>query len=156
MRTFRFDKLVRDKIVDQMEAGGAKAVWRRLNDEEFEAAVIKKLEEELDELDEGVGQDRARDMGELADVAEVYETALKSVDQDEHYDILEIAMDEIDKGIDMWQITPDEFLAAKQAKLDKVGGFERRIFIDTVTLPDDDPWIKTYLNSPERYPEITG
>ncbi len=154
MRTFTFNKLVRDKILQQMEEAGDVVKWHRLEDESFGQELIKKLEEELDELDEEFGKDRERDLGELADVAEVYETAWDIVDRDEHYDILADAMDELDKGLDVWEISPDELLAAKEAKNEKVGAFALRVYIETVTVSDDSPWLERYLASPDKYPEV--
>lgn len=154
MRTFRYNKLVRDKILDGMQAEGSKIVWRTLTDAEFEEKLAKKLEEELDELDENVGKDKERDVRELADVAEVYELAYDLLDQDEHYDLLESAMEELEKGIDMWEIDPDELLKAKAEKLKKYGGFKKRIFIEQVSVEEDNPWMQRYLKSPEKYPEV--
>lgn len=154
MRTFRFDKLVRDKILSGMEEDGTIAVWRKLNDDEFAVEVAKKLEEELDELDEEVGQNRDRDLKELADVAEMYELAYKILDHDEHYDILEATMEELEKGIDMWEIDPDELLKAKAEKIQKYGAYINRIYIETVQVDEANPWMQRYLANPDKYPEV--
>jgi len=154
MRTFRFDKLVRDKILPEMEKEGSIAVWRKLSDDEFAAELAKKLEEELDELDEEVGQNRERDLKELADLAEIYEVAFEVLDQDEYYDILEAAMEELEKGLDMWEIDPDELLKAKAEKIEKFGVFKNRIYIETVQVKADNPWMQRYLKSPDKYPEV--
>jgi len=154
MRTFRFDKLVRDKILPDMEKDGSIAVWRKLNDEEFAVELAKKLEEELDELDEEVGQNRERDLRELADVAEIYEVAFDVLDQDEQYDLLEAAMEELEKALDMWEIDPDELLKAKAEKIDKFGAFKNRIYIETVQVKENNPWVQRYLKNPEKYPEV--
>ena len=154
MRTFRFDKLVRDKIVPEMEAEGSTVKWRTLSDTEFAEELARKLEEELDELDEEVGKNRDRDLEELADVAEVYEIAFELLDQDEHYELLESAMEELEKGIDMWEIDPAELLAAKQAKIARMGAFKARHYVETVSVEDDSPWLERYLASPNKYPEV--
>ena len=151
---FRFDKLVRDKIAPQMEKDGCIVKWRVLDDEEFAAELAKKLEEELDELEGGVGKNRERDLKELADIAEVYELAFKLLDQDEYYDLLESAMEEIEKGLDMWEIDPAEILETKAAKIDEFGAFKNRTYIETVQISEDDPWIDHYLASPDKYPEV--
>ncbi len=117
MRIFRYDKLVRDNIVPNTENEGSVVVWRILDDDEYAVELAKKLEEDLDELEDGVGQDRERDLRELADVAEIYETAWEVLDRDEHYELFEAAMTELEKGIDMWEIDPDELLEAKAANL---------------------------------------
>ena len=154
MRTFRYDKLVRDKIVPEMETEGSRVVWRRLDDAEFATELAKKLEEELDELDEEVGQNRERDLKELADVAEVYEVAFEVLDQDEHYELLESAMEELVSGKDMWEIDPEELLAAKAAKIERMGAFTNRTYIETVSVDESNPWLKRYLESPEKYLEV--
>lgn len=137
-----------------MQQGGSKVAWRKLNDQEYADELVKKLEEELDELAAGFGKDRARDLEELADVAEVYEAAWDVVDREEHYDLFADAMDELDKGIELWEVDPDELLAEKAKKAEKVGGFVGRIYIEAVTVADDDPWLQYYLKSPEKYPEV--
>lgn len=154
MRTFRFDKLVRDKILPQMQAEGSVVVWRKLTDTEYNEELMRKLVEELDELKDGVGKDRERDLNELADVAEVYETAWDIVDKDEYYDIFDTAMTELERGIDMWEFDPAELLAAKVAKVARMGAFKDRIYIETVSVDDDNKWLKTYLATPKKYPEI--
>lgn len=154
MRTFRYDKLVRDNILPDIEEEGSIVVWRTLDDEEFAEQMAKKLEEELDELDEEVGQNRERDLKELADVAEIYEIAFEILDQGEHYDLLKSAMEELEKGIDMWEIDPDELLEAKAEKIAKMGAFKKRTFIEKVSVEEDNPWIQRYLKSPEKYPEV--
>ena len=154
MRTFRYDKLVRDKIVPEMEDEGSIVVWHMLDDVEFNQEIARKLEEELDELDEQVGQDRERDLKELADVAEVYEIAFELLNQDEYYDLLESAMNELEKGIDIWEIDPQELLDAKAAKIERMGAFMTRTYIETVSVDDTNPWLKRYLESPDKYPEV--
>jgi predicted house-cleaning noncanonical NTP pyrophosphatase (MazG superfamily) len=154
MRTFRFDKLVRDKIAPMMEAEGSVVDCYTLSNEEFAVEVAKKLEEELDELDEEVGKSRGRDLKELADVAEIYGIAFDILDHDECYDVLESAMDELEKGINMWDIEPDELLEAKEAKIEQFGGFVNRIYIRTVSVEADNRWMERYLASPNKYPEV--
>ena len=50
MRTFRFDKLVRDKIVPTMEREGSVVKWHKLDDDDYVLELVKKLEEELNTL----------------------------------------------------------------------------------------------------------
>lgn len=154
MRTFRYDKLVRDKIVPEMKNEGSVVIWRKLDDDEFAKELARKLEEELEDLDAQVGKDRLHDLKELADVAEVYEAAYEVLDQDKHFDLLESAMAELEKGIDMWEIYPEELLAAKIEKIDRMGAFKDRFYIETVSVEDDNPWLKRYIESPDKYPEV--
>lgn len=61
-----YDKLVRDRIPEIIEARGAKASFRACaDDEEYLARLVAKLREEVDEFD------RDRNAEELADILEV-------------------------------------------------------------------------------------
>ena len=61
-----YDKLVRDRIPEIIEARGAKASFRACaDDEEYLVRLVAKLKEEVDEFD------RDRNAEELADVLEV-------------------------------------------------------------------------------------
>jgi|GEM_PF-310750 len=152
MRTFRFDKLVRDDIVAEMEREGCEVVWRVLSDAEYAVELMKKLEEELDELDDGAGKNRETDLKELADVAEIYETAWDIIDREENYDLLESAMDELDNGLDMWEIDPDELLEAKAAKINRFGAFKKRIYIEKVSIKEDNPLDQALPRKPRKIP----
>lgn len=61
-------KLVRDRIPDIIAAEGATPTVRILNDQEYEAALLDKLSEEVAELREAKPPQR---LGEAADVYEV-------------------------------------------------------------------------------------
>ena len=60
-----FNKLVRDKIPQMIEAQGEKPVTRTLGDGEYHAALEQKLLEEAGEYRE------SRELAELADILEV-------------------------------------------------------------------------------------
>lgn len=60
-----FQKLVRDKIPQIIEANGQKPITRILNDQEYLVELIRKLKEETAELEED------NSVEELADVQEV-------------------------------------------------------------------------------------
>ena len=137
-----------------MEKEGSVVTWRTLDESEYAEELAKKLEEELDELDQEVGQDRLRDLKELADVAEVYETAWEVLDRDDHYELFESATEELEKAIDMWEIDPSELLEAKALKVQKAGSYVGRIFIEKVSVEPGNPWLEHYLTQPDKYPEI--
>lgn len=63
------NKLVRDRIVEIIEASGRSCTWRVLGDAEYEAELKRKLGEEVQEFLEAEGKDAA--VEELADVLEV-------------------------------------------------------------------------------------
>lgn len=75
MRKFRFNKLVRDKIVDGMRSVGGKPNHRVLNNEEFKIELIRKIQEEAKEFELQPNDDIVE---LLADVQEVLDTLSKS------------------------------------------------------------------------------
>jgi predicted house-cleaning noncanonical NTP pyrophosphatase (MazG superfamily) len=154
MRTFRYDKLVRDKIIPEMILEGSKVVWRKLNDKEYPIELAKKLQEEMDELEEAAGKDRERDLKELADVAEIYELAYELLDHDQYYQVLESAMEMLENIIDLWEIDAKELLDAKVAKIKRMGAFKGRSYLEQVSVNETNPWMQRYIASPDKYPEI--
>ena len=80
-----WNKLVRDRIPEIIMGAGKMPITRRLNDEEFVAALKLKLVEETNELILAEGLDIA---GEVADVLEVVSAFC---------DALGISQQEIDK-----------------------------------------------------------
>lgn len=61
----QYNKLVRDKIPEIIPGKGEIPVIRTLNDEEYAAYLLKKLDEEVEEFR------RDRNVEELADILEV-------------------------------------------------------------------------------------
>ena len=97
-------KLVRDKIPAIIEGAGKTCLTRVLNDEEYIAALDTKLQEELKEyLADG-------SMEELADLLEVMMAAAKA------------------RGHEFSEVE-----AIRREKADKRGGFDQRIFLESVT-----------------------
>lgn len=72
-----YNKLVRDRIPEIVEADGLKAVVRKLEKAELETRLIEKLVEEQQELD----QDRNAE--EVADMLEILFSLAKIYDYDE-------------------------------------------------------------------------
>ena len=99
-----YNKLVRDRIPEIIEADGHRAVTRVLRDGDYRAALLAKLVEEAREAEHAPAGELA---GELADVWEVFQALLAT---------LPLARREL------------EALAA--AKRDKRGGFDSRIFLE--------------------------
>lgn len=67
-------KLVRDRIPEIIEADGRTAEVRQLSDDEYEAALLDKLSEEVQELRDATAVER------LGEAADVYEVLLALVD----------------------------------------------------------------------------
>lgn len=124
-RTFRLNKLVRDNIVALNESQGAQVEYKVLEGQELQAARLDKLQEEANELREGVTAK------ELADLQELLDTIAEGEG---------ISREEIDEE--------------KEEKRVKNGGFRAGHFVLSITLPDDSEWINYYAANPERFPEI--
>ncbi len=98
-----YDKLVRDRIPEIIEARGAKASFRACADEaEYLERLIAKLREEVDEFD------RDRNAEELADVLEVVRALCARL------------------GLD-----PVDVEALRAKKADERGGFEKRLILES-------------------------
>jgi len=121
MKTFKMNKLVRDKVVDVMKGQNKISETRVLDDREFVAELKVKLMEELDELNEVDFGDKDHFKNELADIQLLIDYLLK---------LNNISKEEL-----------DEF---QKEKLAKVGGFDKRIFVGKVDLQDDDEWVEYY------------
>lgn len=98
-----YGKLVRDRIIDIIRANGEKPIYHTLNDEEYLKELHKKLFEEANEFVE------ADDPEELADLLEVVYAISKH------------------KNINM-----EEVEQIRLNKRDKRGGFENKIYLETV------------------------
>ena len=98
-----YNKLVRDKIPQIINANGEKAYTRVLNNSDYGKELCKKLQEEVAEF----LQDES--MEELADVLEVVHGLL--LYKGESFESLE---------------------KIRQQKYDKRGGFEQKIFLEKV------------------------
>lgn len=99
-----YNKLIRDRIPEIIEASGKKANVEIMDDAAYLKALNHKLQEELDEYNE------EQDINELADLIEVA------------YAILE------HKGIDI-----KEFEKLRLKKQDERGGFKEKLFLVSVT-----------------------
>lgn len=130
MKHFQFNKLVRDKIVDNMKENNQdpKGV-RILEDKEYLKELKKKLIEEVEEFK--AVSDKEKMVGELADVQEVIEYIKK---------VLKI------KDVD--------FEKYQKKKVRKSGGFKKRIYLESVGIREDSKWIEYFQNNSDRYPPI--
>lgn len=95
-----YNKLVRDKIPEIIEREGKKVTTKILNDEEYRAELNRKLKEEVNEyLEENCVE-------ELADIVEVIYGILNSM-----------------------EVSKEEFESVRKSKVEKRGGFEKRIYL---------------------------
>lgn len=98
-----YDKLIRDKIPEIIEASGRSCKTKVLSEEEYKAALNKKLQEELSEyLESG-------EVEELADLEEV---------------LLAI--------LDFNAISRTDFEKMRESKANERGGFKKRLCLLSV------------------------
>lgn len=102
----KYNKLVRDKIPEIIESNGEEPITRILNDEEYRSELIKKLNEEYDEVVNANGEDIIE---ELADMLEVMESIAGLQNK-----------------------TLDDIILVKEKKKNKRGGFSKKIFLEGV------------------------
>lgn len=95
-------KLVRDRIPESIEASGRRALTRVLDDAEYDAALLDKLLEEVDELR------GARQEERLEEAADVYEVLLAIIGR---------------LGLEA-----DDLAVAAARKRKERGGFEARLW----------------------------
>ena len=127
MRKFRFEKLVRDKIVENILNGTKtnKVNFKILNNKQFSVSLKKKFFEELKELDL---TDRKDAIKELADLQLIIDTCLKNL-----------------------EISKKEFKEVIKNKNKKVGKFEKKIYIKNIEIDEKDEWFDYYV---KKYKEI--
>jgi|SRR3989338_8874826 len=128
MAEFRFDKLVRDGIVDKIVGNGGTANSRTLSPTEMLDAARTKLLEEARELNQASQEEIPE---ELADIQELVNL------------LCEIA-----------GITPEQLEKLRAQKAQKAGAFSDRTYIETVEVPDDSEWADYYRSQPDRYPKV--
>jgi len=104
---FKYNKLVRDKIVKNIQQKGHNATYSILDDKEYFKELDKKLIEEVNEFIEAHNEE------EMADIMEVIETIIKQ------------------RGMSLEKI--DEI---KEKKREKSGSFNDKIFLISVEEKD--------------------
>ncbi len=130
MRTFAYRKLIRDKILDHMLGQGEQPKHHILSDQNYLLELKKKILEEGSEI---AFDDHEKLLVELADLHEVLDCMVAAIGEN-----------------------PESLKAIQAKKNSKLGSFGKRVFIDTVSIPEDNEWIKYLESNPDRYPEIEG
>ena len=130
IRRFKINKLVRDNIEQFFLRSGAVQVNKKtLSAAEFDAALRDKISEEALEVCEAKTGDEL--VSECADVMEVLDALLQLHDRS-------------------W----DEVLAIGEQKATERGTYTKRLFIDSVDLPDGSEAARYYAANPQKYPEL--
>lgn len=128
MRKFQLNKLVRDKIVDEMIAIGDIPTWRTLSDKEYTLALRKKLVEESNEVLNASNKDI---LDELAATQEVVDALLNTL-----------------------QISKSDFAKIQQKKNTEKGSFKKKIFVEYLEAKEGSKWANYFGADPMKYPEV--
>ena len=129
--TFKVDKLIRDKVSEIFNIEqGSSLICRILNDNEYQAALKKKLIEEAIEVENTVTREEL--IEELADVMEVLDTI---------FDVYELSLDDVR-------------IKQKQKKQQR-GGFKEKLYCHTASVSEDNTKrLEYYRARPDQYPEV--
>lgn len=127
MRTFQLNKLVRDKIVELMEGLGQQVQFRRLDDDEYLEEIKRKLLEEASEFD----PKSPSALTELTDLQEVIDAAIIAIGSSKE----------------------DQLVLQHKRETEK-GAFKERLYVESVSMEDDDEWAEYYSKEPQRFTEI--
>ena len=128
MPKFKYAKLVRDKIVEDQVASGAKPNFRRLNALEHKEELLNKIIEEAKEATKASPDEL---IAEIADIQQV-----------------------IDDLKLLCGIKDEDIVKVQEIKNNKKGTFREGLFIDYVDASEDNKWVDYYRKNPDRFPEI--
>lgn len=128
-RSFKLEKLVRDKIVESTEEAGGFVDYEKLEGEALKDALIVKMKEEMEEL----LQSEKPDIEELADLRETIDAI----------------------GV-LMGFSKVEVDAAQYDKRRKLGGFTSGIWAKIAKVPIGSAQENYYASDPSRFPEVKG
>ncbi len=116
-----FNKLVRSFVTEEENGKRLVVSYKILNDKEYKKELINKFHEEALEVID------AKDKSELIEeIGDCYEV--------------------IDEILRVNNISKDEVLRVQKAKKDRKGGFEKRIFLNTIHYDDQNPLHQEPIN----------
>lgn len=127
--TFQLNKVVRDKVLEDMLENGQEPEYRELSGTELLKELVSKVQEEASELD-------ASDPGLMKELMDV-QTAIFAI-------------------LSVRGVSRADFQRAVDSRNDEKGEFKHAYYIGRLTLSADDPWVEYYRQEPSRYPEINN
>ncbi len=128
MRKFQLNKLVRDKIVDEMITIGDTPTWRKLSQKEYILALKKKLVEESNEVLKASNKDI---LDELAATQEIIDSILNTL-----------------------QISKSDFAKIQKKKNTEKGSFKKKLFVEFLEAEAGSKWANYFGADPKKYPEV--
>lgn len=129
MPSFKLNKLVRDKLVDDYIKCNQQAEYKKLSSAEHKSELIRKIIEEVGEIKSDNSSDEI--ISEIADIKQA-----------------------IDDYAELCDISSEQIESKKQLKFNKKGGFSGGNYVTTIKLADGDEWVDYYRKSPDIFPEI--
>lgn len=128
-RIFKFDKLIRDKILEMMHSTDCIVHNKKLEGAELIAALKNKLLEEAHEVAASKSVEELKE--ELADLMEVVSAILPA-----------------------HKLDPTEIEKIRKAKNLQKGGFMQEIYVSSIKIDESNPEINRYLTQSTKYPNI--
>lgn len=129
MPTFNFNKVVRDGLPAIYKQLDEKIVFQKLGGQKLRMALASKLPEETAEY-----MATKTKQGRLKELADAMQVIHNLAELDGH--------------------TIEGVEHIRQLRERERGGFKDGIFVETITLRPDDPWVDYYRNETEKYPEV--
>ena len=129
MPTFKAELLMRDKRLEWLQEQGVTVNYVQLEPDELADALRSKL---LEEATEAAIEVNPQEMiKELADILEVVQALAKECN-----------------------ISPEELAKTVTERKENLGGFEQRLYSQSVSMPDGHPAEAYYRENILKYPEI--
>jgi len=125
---FKIDKLIRDQLPQMMRASGIQVFEAVMEKDEYVKRLKDKLLEEAKEVIASASAEEVRE--ELADVWEVMSALVK-----------------------IYAMEWTDIQQAAELKRSKKGGFDGRVYVDSVIIASDHPQHEHYMLRPEQYPQ---
>ena len=126
---FKFDKLTRDTSPQFLQDSGINVFHRVMGQDEFLSHLKQKILEEVQEVHSALSPEET--LEELADLLEV----IYALTTAQGFSLADLEAQRLQK---------------KEAR----GGFDGRLYITAVEIPDNHPYLSYYRAHPEKYPEI--
>ena len=132
MYKFSVNKLVRDKVPEELKQSGTKVSSYKLSREEYLSCLKDKLIEESEELLEAVNSSENVSLeGVLEELADLIEVVLAI---GSYYGLSAIDVDK-----------------RRSIKKDKSGIFREGVYVQHVEVPNNHPHLQYYLSKPKKY-----